>query len=387
MNTIQNLIDNGIDFKTAQRMLVGYSQKVGTYSGIYLITDVYYDFEIKGKIVKMKCSSCGKKIERKMFSGKNKWSELIKSCECQKELEKIQKQNKLSEKLEKNKKEQKAIIFSRVGVIFGDYKIIAIDDLDKNQKYTMQCTQCGNEKIVLAEYFDKRKNFECHNHFEKEIKFDESYIGKKNNLLKVIGITRKSNKRFFVCTCDCGNIKLVEPAIWEQGIVKSCGCLKESMKIEHSEEIDRLCRIYSGMKQRCYNNNSEAFYNYGKRGIKICDEWNQDRKKFIEWALNNGYQNDLTIDRIDVNGDYEPSNCRWATWDVQRENRRPREQWKERRKSFELDGIFYYLYELCKIYDTSEPAVKYRMDILGMTLEEALKKPKSANGRPRKEKV
>ncbi len=390
MNTLQNLIDNGIEPHTAQEMLDNYSSKIGTMNGIYEITDITYDFNERGRDVTLKCSLCGREIHRMMIKGRNKWSELIKSCPCQKE-RKAREEKELAEKIEREKKD---LILSRVGQIYGDYKIVSVKDLTDNPKYILCCTECGAETEISANSFEKRKNFHCKKHYVQSIKYDESYIGKKKNFLKVIGITRLANKhRAFLCECDCGNTVSIEPTLWEQEIVKSCGCKHDELCSEnaktHGHSGDRLYRVWNNMKQRCYNKSNENYENYGGRGITVCQAWLDDFMNFYNWAMANGYDynaefGECTIDRIDVNGNYEPSNCRWVDVETQANNKRPSKDWKPRKAKIEFHGKKYRFNELCKMFGTSDPAVRYRMNKLGMTLEQALTTPKMAEGRPRK---
>lgn len=138
------------------------------------------------------------------------------------------------------------------------------------------------------------------------------------------------------CKCECGNVKNVTAYDLVRQKTKSCGCLRRdtcaingrSCKIhgytsKGAKPSDRrLYHIWSSIKQRCTNSNEgHAYKYYGARGIKYCSEW-EAFEPFKTWALNNGYSDDLSIDRIDCNGDYEPSNCRWVTWDVQSNNKR-----------------------------------------------------------------
>lgn len=91
---------------------------------------------------------------------------------------------------------------------------------------------------------------------------------------------------------------------------------------ERLEDIRILGRRFSSMKTRCYNKNEPAYKNYGGRGIKVCDEWMKNKNKFIEWSLQNGFRKELTIDRKNNNGDYEPNNCRWVDMSIQNNNKR-----------------------------------------------------------------
>lgn len=133
----------------------------------------------------------------------------------------------------------------------------------------------------------------------------------------------------WLCICDCGNEKTAYGSDLRHGKVKSCGCLKSERAVDqcrlnrtHGMQPYRLFYIWESMKSRTQNQHNKSYCYYGGRGIKVCDEWRDSFEAFRDWALANGYQDDLTIDRKDVDGDYEPSNCQWATSKEQQNNRR-----------------------------------------------------------------
>ena len=138
--------------------------------------------------------------------------------------------------------------------------------------------------------------------------------------------TDKSRSPLWECQCDCGALKVVTSNHLLNNRVFSCGCLNSDMTTErnfkHGETKTRLHRAWLHMRQRCFDIHCDKYAYYGGRGITVCDEWKDSYITFRDWAVANGYQDDLTLDRINPDGNYEPSNCRWATLIEQANNKR-----------------------------------------------------------------
>lgn len=148
--------------------------------------------------------------------------------------------------------------------------------------------------------------------------------GQKFERLIVICPTKKRSSAhvIWLCKCNCGNLTEVSSDSLQSGNTKSCGCLQKERTMnnkfgfKHGDAtyagMLRLYRIWKNISQRCYNKNQPAYKYYGGRGITICDEW-RNYENFKNWALVTGYADNLTIDRINNDGNYEPTNCHWIT--------------------------------------------------------------------------
>lgn len=189
------------------------------------------------------------------------------------------------------------------------------------------------------------------------------YIDKYNTIL---------HKRLYVkVKCkNCGKITSKSISVMKQnikqGYVNTCGNYNET-----NDGRSRLYNIWGGIKERCNTITNSAYKDYGGRGIKMCDEWLNSFQTFKKWALNNGYADNLTIDRVDNNGNYEPNNCRWSTTKQQARNRR-------NNKIYTINGVTKCLAEWCEQYKICYQTVKYRLQ-QNWDIEKALTQPVKKN--------
>lgn len=206
--------------------------------------------------------------------------------------------------------------------------------------------------------------------------------GKKFGRLTVVSRAEndKHGQTMWLCVCDCGTESTVGRCGLVGGSTKSCGCLQRERSAERCSRImkthggsrDRLYSVWNGMLQRCENSNRPNFKSYGGKGISVCEDWH-DFSVFREWAIESGYQEsakygDCTLDRIDNNGDYEPSNCRWANMTQQHRN-------TGYNRIVNYNGKGVALSEACELAGLSYHAVCQRINTMGWSSAKALSIP------------
>ena len=181
------------------------------------------------------------------------------------------------------------------------------------------------------------------------------------NLTAIEPITEKlksGHHKRWLCQCKCSNMAIVPSSHLLRGETKSCGCRN------HKLSETRLYRIWVHMKNRCYNNKDQNYKNYGGRGIKVTESWLESFISFYEWSMANGYDEKLSIDRIDNDGDYSPQNCRWVTQKVQSNNTR----WNHK---LTLNGESHTISEWASIKGIKANTLTYRIK-RGWSIERAL---------------
>jgi hypothetical protein len=187
---------------------------------------------------------------------------------------------------------------------------------------------------------------------------------------------KPSGKRvtMWICKCDCNddNEISIEAYSLTSGKTTSCGCYGKEQRVKantkHGLSNSRIKSIHNNMKSRCYNSNTPKYKNHGGRGIIICDEWldkENGLSNFYNWAIRNGYSDDLTIDRIDNNGNYEPINCKWSTYEEQNFNRR-------NNREFLINGEYKSAKEWCQLMDTNINTF-WQRDLKGLAGEDLIK--------------
>ena len=195
-------------------------------------------------------------------------------------------------------------------------------------------------------------------------------VNKINHLTPIKFCFRRKRHNFWLFRCDCGNEKIIDKNSVTSGHTKTCGCNMIPKEFKYLQKT-RLFSIWRGMMNRCYLKSKSNYIYYGARGIKVCNEWNgtwnRGFLKFYDWAIKNGYKENLTLDRIDVNKDYSPKNCRWVSWDVQVKNKR------DNSIKIEYNGEKKNLKQWCKDLGLSYTTIHKRIKEKGLSFEEAIK--------------
>lgn len=192
-------------------------------------------------------------------------------------------------------------------------------------------------------------------------------MGKRIGYLTVIKEAESQNGLArWLCKCDCGNEKIIAGAHLREGRISSCGCMH--YKYGHGKTNTKLYNVWRTMKTRCGLKTSEKYERYGGRGIKVCDEWKKDFSSFYKWAINNGYRDGLTIDRIDNNKGYSPKNCRWVTALEQANN-------TSKNKIIEYKGEKTTVAQMARKYGLNPIMFRKRLK-RGWSAEQAIETPK-----------
>lgn len=248
---------------------------------------------------------------------------------------------------------------SIIGRKFGKLTVVEFDHMGaySNSYWLCRC-DCGETRIVSRRALVNGETKRCRN-CHQDIKVD--LTGKRFGKLTVLGLDHVDRKRgsFWLCQCDCGNEIVMRRDSLTTGNTKSCGCYFFDVHRTHGMTNTRLFREWTQMRRRCRETDGDHYQWYGARGISVCSEWD-NFETFCDWTLNNGYRDDLTIDRIDNNLGYYPENCRWVDNLTQQNNRS-----NNRRITYRVET--HSAKEWSRILGVSYSKLLYRLDVGNMS--------------------
>lgn len=219
-----------------------------------------------------------------------------------------------------------------IGRKFGRLTVIKMEEREEGKPVRWICKcDCGNILSVGRGNLKKGHTKSCGCYaIETREKRRKDLVGKRFGKLLVVKYIpteeRKDKRKQYLCKCDCGKEFLARGYSLVSGRNLSCGCYRmerynDGHSKTHGMSDKKLYKVWTSMKARCDNKNNQRYESYGGRGITYCKEW-EKFEPFMNWAFSNNYKEGLSIDRIDVNGNYEPSNCRWVTLSEQADNKR-----------------------------------------------------------------
>lgn len=215
-----------------------------------------------------------------------------------------------------------------IGIRFGKLVVKSLAYVDVRKYWKCDC-DCGNETVKRGDFLKSGHTKSCgcqktrlrHELRHMEASLIKDISGLRFGRLRVIGIDHRLERKngggviFWKCICDCGNETTASGSHLKRENTSSCGCLHRERLLAsgttHGGKWTRLYRIWSAMKERCSRAGHISYKNYGGRGIKVCADWRNSFDAFRRWALAHGYADNLTIDRVDNDGNYEPGNCQW----------------------------------------------------------------------------
>lgn len=265
------------------------------------------------------------------------------------------------------------------GKVFERLTVIERVKSSKKGVYWKCSCSCGNEIVVRGDTLVQGKTISC-GCYKKEKSSEFNTIdltGQKFGRLTVI--EKIGSDKYGVkwkCKCSCGNYTEVYGTLLRKHKSSSCGCYKKEINSKichdtfttHGETNTSLYKVWQGMKKRCFNPKEKAYKNYGGRGVTVCSEWKENFLTFKKWAEENGYKKDLTIERINNNGNYEPSNCTWIPLPQQANNRRSSH-------FITFKGEKRTITEWSKIVRLNRRTISYRINNLHWSIEKALTTP------------